>query len=70
MAVISPGSGNTALEITITNHGGDDAHLAQLVANFPESLPLSSVILKQDSVSLRNKHNSIQMNAIKMIMLT
>lgn len=49
VAVISPGSGNTALEITITNHGGDDAHLAQLVANFPESLPLSSVILKQDS---------------------
>ncbi|XP_060783229.1 integrin alpha-6 [Neoarius graeffei] len=49
MAVISPGAGNTALEITITNHGGDDAHLAQLVATFPESLPLSSVILKQDS---------------------
>ncbi|MCJ8733736.1 hypothetical protein PDJAM_G00226990, partial [Pangasius djambal] len=49
VAVISPGAGNTALEITVTNHGGDDAHLAQLVANFPESLPLSSVILKQDS---------------------
>ncbi|MCI4379629.1 hypothetical protein PGIGA_G00230420 [Pangasianodon gigas] len=49
VAVISPGAGNTALEITVTNRGGDDAHLAQLVANFPESLPLSSVILKQDS---------------------
>ncbi|KAK3535628.1 hypothetical protein QTP70_018437, partial [Hemibagrus guttatus] len=49
VAVISPGSGNTALEITVTNPGGDDAHLTQLVANFPESLSLSSVILKPDS---------------------
>ncbi|XP_060740726.1 integrin alpha-6-like [Tachysurus vachellii] len=49
VAVISPGAGNTALEVTVTNPGGDDAHLAQLVANFPESLPLSSVILNPDS---------------------
>ncbi|KAG7328849.1 hypothetical protein KOW79_007023 [Hemibagrus wyckioides] len=49
VAVISPGSENTALEITVTNPGGDDAHLAQLVAKLPESLPLSSVILKPDS---------------------
>ncbi|KAF5896276.1 integrin alpha-6-like, partial [Clarias magur] len=49
VAVISPGAENTALELTITNHKGDDAHLAQLIANFPESLPLSSFVLKQDS---------------------
>ncbi|KAM9470320.1 integrin alpha-6 [Clarias gariepinus] len=49
VAVIFPGAENTALELTITNHDGDDAHLAQLIANFPESLPLSSFILKQDS---------------------
>ncbi|TSL89896.1 Integrin alpha-6 [Bagarius yarrelli] len=49
VAVIFPGSENTALKITVTNPGGDDAHLAQLVANFPESLPLSSVIHKPDS---------------------
>lgn len=61
MAVISPGAENTALEVTVTNHGGDDAHLAQLVADFPESLPLSSVIPKQDSVSLRIQRNAIQM---------
>ncbi|KAI5624905.1 integrin alpha-6 isoform X2, partial [Silurus asotus] len=49
VAVISPGAGNTALEITVTNWHGDDAHLAQLVAKFPESLPLSSIVLKKDS---------------------
>lgn len=69
MAIISPGAGNTALEITITNHGGDDAHLAQLVADVPESVPLSSAILKQDSVSLRIKCISIQMKEIQIIMI-
>ncbi|KAF7706979.1 hypothetical protein HF521_018197 [Silurus meridionalis] len=49
VAVISPGAGTTALEITVTNQDGDEAHLAQLVANFPESLPLLSVVLKRDS---------------------
>ncbi|TSL89894.1 Integrin alpha-6 [Bagarius yarrelli] len=49
VAVIFPGSENTALKITVTNPGGDDAHLVQLVANFPESLPLSSVFHKPDS---------------------
>ncbi|XP_066505205.1 integrin alpha-6 [Hoplias malabaricus] len=49
MAVISPGEENTALELTVTNKGGDSAHLAQLTADFPGSLPLSSFIPSKNS---------------------
>ncbi|KAL7863552.1 hypothetical protein SRHO_G00125360 [Serrasalmus rhombeus] len=47
IAVIYPGDENTALEVTVTNKGGDDAHLTQLFADFQESLPLSAVIPTQ-----------------------
>uniref|UniRef100_A0A8C1LSY2 Integrin, alpha 6, like n=1 Tax=Cyprinus carpio TaxID=7962 RepID=A0A8C1LSY2_CYPCA len=49
--VISPGDENIALEVTVTNIGGDDAHQSQLSVTFPEFLRLSSVELKKSSVS-------------------
>uniref|UniRef100_A0A8C2CYD5 Integrin, alpha 6, like n=1 Tax=Cyprinus carpio TaxID=7962 RepID=A0A8C2CYD5_CYPCA len=48
--VISPGDENIALEVTVTNIGGDDAHQSQLSVTFPEFLRLSSVELKKSSV--------------------
>lgn len=50
--VISPGDENIALEVTVTNIGGDDAHQSQLSVTFPEFLRLSSVELKKSSVSV------------------
>uniref|UniRef100_A0A8C1TH66 Integrin, alpha 6, like n=1 Tax=Cyprinus carpio TaxID=7962 RepID=A0A8C1TH66_CYPCA len=47
--VISPGDENIALEVTVTNIGGDDAHQSQLSVTFPEFLRLSSVELKKSS---------------------
>ncbi|XP_051514484.1 integrin alpha-6 [Myxocyprinus asiaticus] len=47
--LISPGDENVALEVTVTNKGGDDAHQSQLSVQFPEFLPLSSVVLKKNS---------------------
>ncbi|XP_056328164.1 integrin alpha-6 isoform X1 [Danio aesculapii] len=47
--VISPGDVNVALEVTVTNTGGDDAHHTQLYVMFPEVLHLSSVVLKKNS---------------------
>nr|XP_055034531.1 integrin alpha-6 [Misgurnus anguillicaudatus] len=47
--VISPGDENVALEVTVTNKGGDDAHQSQLSVNFPEFLPLSAIVLKKNS---------------------
>ncbi|KAI4893518.1 hypothetical protein NFI96_004258 [Prochilodus magdalenae] len=44
LAAISPGNKDTALQITVTNKGGDSAHDTQLFADFPESLPLSDII--------------------------
>ncbi|KAK1804505.1 hypothetical protein P4O66_020513, partial [Electrophorus voltai] len=49
VAVITAGGENTALEITVTNQDGDDAYLTRLFMNFPESLPVSSIVLQQDS---------------------
>ncbi|XP_016332580.1 integrin alpha-6 [Sinocyclocheilus anshuiensis] len=47
--VISPGDKNVALEVTVTNIGGDDAHQSQLSVAFPEFLQLSSVEPKKSS---------------------
>ncbi|XP_043114018.1 integrin alpha-6 isoform X2 [Puntigrus tetrazona] len=47
--VISPGDKNVALEVTVSNIGGDDAHQSQLSVAFPEFLPLSSVEPKKNS---------------------
>ncbi|XP_058654599.1 integrin alpha-6 isoform X2 [Onychostoma macrolepis] len=47
--VISPGDKNIALEVTVTNIGGDDAHQSQLSVVFPEFLQLSSVEPKKSS---------------------
>ncbi|KAI2656945.1 Integrin alpha-6 [Labeo rohita] len=47
--VISPGDKNVALEVTVTNTGGDDAHQSQLSVTFPEFLQLSSVEPKKSS---------------------
>ncbi|XP_072520354.1 integrin alpha-6 [Salminus brasiliensis] len=49
LAVITSGEENTALEVTVTNKGGDNAHFTELAAEFSESLPLSSVSLPQNS---------------------
>lgn len=51
MPVISPGDENVALEVTVTNKGGEDAHHSQLSVMFPEYLPLSSILPKSNSVS-------------------
>ncbi|XP_030637005.1 integrin alpha-6 [Chanos chanos] len=48
-AVISPGTENIALEITVTNKGGDNAHQSRLLAKFEESLPLTSVHVRENS---------------------
>lgn len=55
MPVISPGDENVALEVTVTNPGGEDAHQSQLSVKFPEYLPLSSIVPKKNSVSLLRK---------------
>ncbi|XP_073677128.1 integrin alpha-6 [Garra rufa] len=47
--VISPGDKNVALEVTVTNKGGDDAHQSQLSVAFPEFLQLASVEPKKSS---------------------
>lgn len=52
MPVISPGDENVALEVTVTNPGGEDAHQSQLSVKFPEYLPLSSIVPKKNGVSL------------------
>ncbi|XP_048032685.1 integrin alpha-6 isoform X2 [Megalobrama amblycephala] len=49
VAVISPGDENVALEVTVTNRGGEDAHQSQLSVTFPEFLHLSSVMPKKNS---------------------
>ncbi|KAA0709520.1 Integrin alpha-6 VLA-6 [Triplophysa tibetana] len=49
MPVISPGDENVALEVTVTNKGGEDAHNSQLSVMFPEYLPLSSIVPKSNS---------------------
>ncbi|XP_067313431.1 integrin alpha-6 [Pseudorasbora parva] len=49
--VISPGDENVALEVTVTNIGGEDAHQSQLTVTFPEFLQLSSVLPKKNSVT-------------------
>lgn len=58
MPVISPGDENVALEVTVTNKGGEDAHQSQLSLMFPEYLPLSSIVPKKNSVSKNNKSKS------------
>ncbi len=50
--VISPGEKNFALEVTVTNIGGDDAHQSQLSVAFPEFLQLASVEPKKSGVSV------------------
>lgn len=50
VSVISPGDENVALEVTVTNMGGEDAHQSQLSVTFPEFLHLSSVMPKKNSV--------------------
>ncbi|TRY86870.1 hypothetical protein DNTS_017251 [Danionella cerebrum] len=49
VAVISPGDENVALEVKVTNIGGDDAHQSQISAQFPEHLQLASVMPKKSS---------------------
>ncbi|XP_077103938.1 integrin alpha-6 [Siphateles boraxobius] len=49
VSVISPGDENVALEVTVTNIGGEDAHQSQLSVTFPEFLHLSSVMPKKNS---------------------
>uniref|UniRef100_A0A9J7WVT6 Integrin, alpha 6, like n=1 Tax=Cyprinus carpio carpio TaxID=630221 RepID=A0A9J7WVT6_CYPCA len=63
--VISPGDENIALEVTVTNIGGDDAHQSQLSVTFPEFLRLSSVELKKSSetqVQCNPNENKTQAN--------
>uniref|UniRef100_A0A8C1UMK6 Integrin, alpha 6, like n=1 Tax=Cyprinus carpio TaxID=7962 RepID=A0A8C1UMK6_CYPCA len=61
--VISPGDKNVALEVTVTNKGGEDAHQSQLFVTFPEFLQLSSFELKkstQDQVNFNPNENKTQ----------
>ncbi|XP_026103969.1 integrin alpha-6 [Carassius auratus] len=63
--VISPGDENIALEVTVTNKGGDDAHQSQLSVAFPEFLRLSSTELKKSSetqVQCNPSENKTQAN--------
>ncbi|XP_045885945.1 integrin alpha-6-like [Micropterus dolomieu] len=44
VAVITPSDGNIALEITVTNRDGDDAHQSHSVIVLPDTLHYSSVV--------------------------
>lgn len=44
MAVITPSEEDIALEITVTNPDGDDAHQSHLVIVLPDTLHYSSIV--------------------------
>ncbi|KAG9272282.1 integrin alpha-6-like isoform X1 [Astyanax mexicanus] len=55
--IITPGNENTALEVTITNKGGDNAHLTKLFAHLSKDLHLSSVISPENKVECDQEDN-------------
>lgn len=44
VAVITPTEEDIALEITVTNRGGDDAHQTRSIIRLPDTLHYSSVV--------------------------
>lgn len=44
VAVITPTEEDIALEITVTNRGGDDAHQTHSIISLPDTLHYSSVV--------------------------
>lgn len=50
VAVINP-SEDVALEITVTNRGGEEAHQTHSVINLPDTLRYSSVVYSTTAVS-------------------
>lgn len=50
ISVITPSDGDIALEITVTNKNGDDAHQSQLDITLPDTLHYSTIAV---SVSIQ-----------------
>lgn len=44
VAVITPTEEDIALEVTVTNRGGDDAHQTRSIISLPDTLHYSSVV--------------------------
>ncbi|XP_073343085.1 integrin alpha-6-like [Pagrus major] len=61
VAVITPSDEDIALEITVTNSGGDDAHQAHAVINLPDTLRYSSIVYSktdQQKICTANKEGT------------
>lgn len=53
VAVLTPSDEDVALEVTVTNKGGDDAHQPHCVIHLPDSLRYSSVVHSTTAVSVQ-----------------
>lgn len=53
IAVITPTDEDIALEITVTNRHGDDAHQSHVIITLPDTLRYSSVVHRGKEVSSR-----------------
>ncbi|XP_076005382.1 integrin alpha-6-like [Genypterus blacodes] len=51
MAVISPSDKDVALEVTVTNRDGDDAHQSHSVISLPDTLHYSSIVYDTNTTS-------------------
>lgn len=51
VAVITPSYEDIALEITVTNRNGDDAHQSHIIITLPETLHYSSAVYNTVSIS-------------------
>ncbi|XP_050928466.1 LOW QUALITY PROTEIN: integrin alpha-6 [Lates calcarifer] len=59
VAVIIPSEEGIALEITVTNRNGDDAHQSHLSSSYPDTLDYSSVYSKAAEMNCTGKRKSI-----------